>query len=79
MIMAATIVGQGKIAELTDFLRFGVVYVEDPYSQQPVQNSAGAWNCVSHLSEKSSVFRTRKAITPGATYLLQLIHHIFSG
>ncbi|KAF7432663.1 1-pyrroline-5-carboxylate dehydrogenase [Pleurotus ostreatus] len=56
-LMAATILGQGKnawqaeidaAAELTDFLRFGVKFVEELYSQQPSKNSAGAWNRVEY-------------------------------
>ncbi|KAJ8455415.1 hypothetical protein ONZ45_g18953 [Pleurotus djamor] len=56
-LMAATILGQGKnawqaeidaAAELTDFLRFGVKFVEELYSQQPAKNSAGAWNRVEY-------------------------------
>ncbi|KAG9011830.1 1-pyrroline-5-carboxylate dehydrogenase [Tulasnella sp. JGI-2019a] len=54
-IMAATMLGQGKnawqaeidaAAELVDFLRFGVKYVEELYAQQPPKNSAGVWNRV---------------------------------
>lgn len=33
-------------AQLADFLRFGVKYVEDLYTQQPPANSAGVWNRV---------------------------------
>ncbi|KAG8983232.1 1-pyrroline-5-carboxylate dehydrogenase, partial [Tulasnella sp. 427] len=56
-LMAATILGQGKnawqaeidaAAELIDFLRFGVKYVEELYSQQPPKNSAGVWNRVEY-------------------------------
>jgi 1-pyrroline-5-carboxylate dehydrogenase len=56
-LMAATILGQGKnawqaeidaAAELSDFFRFGVKYVEDLYAQQPPKNSAGAWNRVEY-------------------------------
>lgn len=56
-ILAATILGQGKnawqaeidaAAELSDFLRFGVKYVEDLYSQQPARNTAGSWNRVEY-------------------------------
>jgi 1-pyrroline-5-carboxylate dehydrogenase len=56
-IMAATILGQGKnawqaeidaAAELTDFFRFGVKFVEELYAQQPARNSAGAWNRVEY-------------------------------
>jgi len=56
-LMAATILGQGKnawqaeidaAAELSDFLRFGVKYVEELYAQQPPKNSAGAWNRVEY-------------------------------
>ncbi|KAI0070584.1 delta-1-pyrroline-5-carboxylate dehydrogenase [Panus rudis PR-1116 ss-1] len=52
-LMAATILGQGKntwqaeidaAAELSDFLRFGVKYVEELYQIQPPKNSAGSWN-----------------------------------
>jgi len=52
-LMAATMLGQGKnawqaeidaAAELADFLRFGVKYVEDMYAVQPPRNSAGVWN-----------------------------------
>ncbi|KAF5373511.1 hypothetical protein D9757_010499 [Collybiopsis confluens] len=68
-IMAATIIGQGKnawqaeidaAAELIDFLRFGVKYVEDLYSQQPVKNSAGAWNRIEYRPLEGFVF----AVTP---------------
>lgn len=56
-LLAATILGQGKnvwqaeidsAAELADFFRFGVKFVEELYAQQPSKNSAGAWKCVSH-------------------------------
>ncbi|TFK62107.1 delta-1-pyrroline-5-carboxylate dehydrogenase [Pluteus cervinus] len=56
-LLAATILGQGKnawqaeidaAAELTDFLRFGVKFVEELYAQQPARNSAGAWNRVEY-------------------------------
>ncbi|KAL7419796.1 1-pyrroline-5-carboxylate dehydrogenase [Cryptotrichosporon argae] len=52
-LMAATMLGQGKnawqaeidaAAELADFLRFGVKYVEELYAVQPPRNSAGVWN-----------------------------------
>ncbi|KAK4687431.1 1-pyrroline-5-carboxylate dehydrogenase, partial [Tremellales sp. Uapishka_1] len=52
-IMAATMLGQGKnawqaeidsAAELIDFLRFGVKFVEELYAQQPPRNSPGVWN-----------------------------------
>ncbi|KDQ15460.1 hypothetical protein BOTBODRAFT_625110 [Botryobasidium botryosum FD-172 SS1] len=52
-MLAATMLGQGKnawqaeidaAAELTDFFRFGVKFVEDLYSQQPSKNAAGSWN-----------------------------------
>lgn len=52
-LMAATMLGQGKnawqaeidaAAELADFLRFGVKYVEELYTQQPPRNSSGVWN-----------------------------------
>lgn len=54
-LMAATMLGQGKnawqaeidaAAELCDFFRFGVKFVEDLYAQQPAKNSAGAWKSV---------------------------------
>lgn len=52
-LMAATMLGQGKnawqaeidtAAELADFFRFGVKYVEELYTQQPPRNSQGIWN-----------------------------------
>ncbi|BEI82527.1 hypothetical protein CcaverHIS002_0303950 [Cutaneotrichosporon cavernicola] len=52
-IMAATMLGQGKnawqaeidsAAELVDFLRFSVKFVEELYTQQPSRNSDGVWN-----------------------------------
>ncbi|KIM36081.1 hypothetical protein M413DRAFT_449405 [Hebeloma cylindrosporum] len=52
-LIAATILGQGKntwqaeidaAAELTDFFRFGVKFVEELYAQQPAKNSSGSWN-----------------------------------
>ncbi|KAI0065810.1 delta-1-pyrroline-5-carboxylate dehydrogenase [Artomyces pyxidatus] len=56
-LLAATILGQGKnawqaeidaAAELTDFFRFGVKYVEELYAQQPPKNAPGAWNRVEY-------------------------------
>jgi 1-pyrroline-5-carboxylate dehydrogenase len=56
-LLAATILGQGKnawqaeidaAAELVDFFRFGVKFVEELYSQQPPRNSGGAWNRVEY-------------------------------
>ncbi|KXN86113.1 Delta-1-pyrroline-5-carboxylate dehydrogenase [Leucoagaricus sp. SymC.cos] len=56
-LMAATMLGQGKnvwqaeidaAAELSDFFRFGVQYVEELYAQQPPKNSPGAWNRVEY-------------------------------
>ena len=51
-IMAATMLGQGKnawqaeidaAAEMCDFWRFSVKYVEDLYNTQPPANSKGIW------------------------------------
>ncbi|ETW84213.1 hypothetical protein HETIRDRAFT_408379 [Heterobasidion irregulare TC 32-1] len=56
-LIAATILGQGKnawqaeidaAAELSDFFRFGVKYVEELYSQQPPKNASGSWNRVEY-------------------------------
>lgn len=56
-LLAATMLGQGKnawqaeidaAAELADFFRFGVKFVEQLYSQQPDQNSPGSWNRVEY-------------------------------
>ena len=33
--------------QLADFFRFGVKYVEDLYSQQPIKNAAGVWKYAS--------------------------------
>jgi len=55
-LMAATILGQGKnawqaeidaAAELADFFRFGVKFVEELYAQQP-SSSKGTWNRVEY-------------------------------
>lgn len=52
-IMAATMLGQGKnawqaeidaAAELADFLRYSVKFVDQLYSIQPAANSPGVWN-----------------------------------
>ncbi|TIB70629.1 hypothetical protein E3Q23_04112 [Wallemia mellicola] len=52
-LMAATMLGQGKntwqaeidaAAELADFLRFGVKYVEEMYAVQPPKNAPTVWN-----------------------------------
>ncbi|KAF9063098.1 delta-1-pyrroline-5-carboxylate dehydrogenase [Rhodocollybia butyracea] len=68
-LLAATILGQGKNAwqaeidagaELTDFLRFGVKFVEELYAQQPAKNSAGAWNRIEFRPLEGFVF----AVTP---------------
>ncbi|KAG5736181.1 Delta-1-pyrroline-5-carboxylate dehydrogenase, partial [Termitomyces sp. T112] len=49
-LLAATILGQGKnawqaeidaAAEFSDFLRFGVKFVDELYSQQPSKNAPG--------------------------------------
>ncbi|CAL1700066.1 unnamed protein product [Somion occarium] len=64
-LMAATILGQGKntwqaeidaAAELSDFLRFGVQYVEELYSIQPPKNSSGSWNRVEYRPLEGFVF-----------------------
>ncbi|GLB34232.1 putative delta-1-pyrroline-5-carboxylate dehydrogenase [Lyophyllum shimeji] len=56
-LMAATVLGQGKnawqaeidaAAELADFLRFGVKFVDELYAQQPSKNAAGSWNRVEY-------------------------------
>lgn len=56
-LLAATMLGQGKnawqaeidaAAEFADFLRFGVKFVEELYSQQPSKNAPGAWNRVEY-------------------------------
>ncbi|KAJ3874768.1 delta-1-pyrroline-5-carboxylate dehydrogenase [Lentinula edodes] len=68
-LLAATMLGQGKnawqaeidaAAELTDFLRFGVKFVEELYAQQPSKNSAGAWNRIEFRPLEGFVF----AVTP---------------
>ncbi|RPD66798.1 delta-1-pyrroline-5-carboxylate dehydrogenase [Lentinus tigrinus ALCF2SS1-7] len=68
-LMAATMLGQGKnawqaeidaAAELSDFFRFGVKYVEELYSQQPVKNAPGAWNRVEYRALEGFVL----AISP---------------
>ncbi|KAL7408802.1 Aldehyde/histidinol dehydrogenase [Mrakia frigida] len=52
-LMAATMLGQGKntwqaeidaAAEMADFFRFSVKFVEQLYTQQPSENSPGVWN-----------------------------------
>lgn len=56
-LLAATMLGQGKTAwqaeidaaaEMADFFRFGVKYVEQLYAQQPEKNSQGVWNRVEY-------------------------------
>ncbi|KAG6811934.1 hypothetical protein H0H92_005163 [Tricholoma furcatifolium] len=56
-LLASTILGQGKnawqaeidaAAEFSDFLRFGVKFVEELYAQQPAKNSPGVWNRVEY-------------------------------
>ncbi|TDL29956.1 delta-1-pyrroline-5-carboxylate dehydrogenase [Rickenella mellea] len=56
-LLASTMLGQGKniwqaeidaAAELADFFRFGVKFVEELYQQQPVKNSPGVWNRVEY-------------------------------
>ncbi|THV03355.1 delta-1-pyrroline-5-carboxylate dehydrogenase [Dendrothele bispora CBS 962.96] len=68
-IMAATMLGQGKnawqaeidaAAELVDFLRFGVHYVEEIYKTQPPRNAAGVWNRTEYRPLEGFVF----AVTP---------------
>ncbi|KAF9516848.1 hypothetical protein BS47DRAFT_1315007 [Hydnum rufescens UP504] len=52
-LLAATILGQGKnawqaeidaAAEMADFFRFGVKFVEELYAQQPPKNAPNVWN-----------------------------------
>ncbi|GAA6000553.1 hypothetical protein JCM10207_004547 [Rhodosporidiobolus poonsookiae] len=68
-ICAATMLGQGKnvwqaeidaAAELADFFRFGAAQVEQLYSSQPPENSAGTWNRVEYRPLEGFVF----AVTP---------------
>ncbi|XAO26956.1 1-pyrroline-5-carboxylate dehydrogenase [Cryptococcus bacillisporus CA1280] len=68
-LMAATMLGQGKnawqaeidaAAELCDFLRFSVKYVEELYQQQPPRNSTGVWNRVEYRPLEGFVL----AVTP---------------
>ncbi|TFK96579.1 delta-1-pyrroline-5-carboxylate dehydrogenase [Pterulicium gracile] len=68
-IMAATMLGQGKnvwqaeidaAAELADFLRFGVKYVEQLYAIQPPKNAAGSWNRTEYRALEGFVL----AVTP---------------
>ncbi|KAH0588121.1 hypothetical protein H2248_006842 [Termitomyces sp. 'cryptogamus'] len=56
-LLAATVLGQGKnawqaeidaAAEFSDFLRFGVKFVDELYSQQPSKNAPGVWNRVEY-------------------------------
>ncbi|KAF8219090.1 ALDH-like protein, partial [Tricholoma matsutake] len=56
-LMVATMLGQGKnvwqaeidaAAELADFFRFGVKFVEELYAQQPLKNAPGIWNRVEY-------------------------------
>ncbi|KAG1719812.1 hypothetical protein EDB19DRAFT_1918523 [Suillus lakei] len=56
--VTATMLGQGETrgrlrsmlvaAELSDFFRFGVKYVEELYAQQSPKNSAESWNRVEY-------------------------------
>ncbi|KAF8687076.1 hypothetical protein AX14_003721 [Amanita brunnescens Koide BX004] len=64
-LMAATMLGQGKnawqaeidaAAELIDFFRFGVKFVEELYSQQPPRNTPGSWNRVEYRPLEGFVF-----------------------
>ncbi|KAL7008531.1 1-pyrroline-5-carboxylate dehydrogenase [Cystobasidiomycetes sp. EMM_F5] len=68
-LCASVMLGQGKnvwqaeidaAAELCDFLRFGVKYVEELYSIQPPQNAPGVWNRVEYRPLDGFVF----AVTP---------------
>ncbi|KAH9927071.1 delta-1-pyrroline-5-carboxylate dehydrogenase [Epithele typhae] len=68
-LMAATMLGQGKnawqaeidaAAEMSDFFRFGVKYVEELYAQQPSKNAPGAWNRVEYRALEGFVL----AISP---------------
>ena len=38
--------GYAPIAQMSDFFRFGVKFVEELYAQQPSKNAPGAWKCV---------------------------------
>lgn len=68
-LLAATMLGQGKtcwqaeidaIAETVDFLRFGVQYAQDIYSQQPPKNANGNWNWMDYRPLEGFVV----AVTP---------------
>lgn len=68
-LMAATMLGQGKnawqaeidaAAEMADFFRFGVQYVEELFQIQPPQNSPGVWNRVEYRPLEGFVL----AVTP---------------
>ncbi|KAG2115898.1 Aldehyde/histidinol dehydrogenase [Suillus discolor] len=55
-LVAATMLGQGKntwqadidAVELSDFLCFGVKYVEELHAQQPPKNAVGSWNRIEY-------------------------------
>ncbi|KAJ5072828.1 delta-1-pyrroline-5-carboxylate dehydrogenase [Anaeramoeba ignava] len=69
VMMAATMLGQGKniwqaeidcMAELADFLRFNLKYIEEIYSNQPKINSTAVWNRLEYRPLEGFVL----AITP---------------
>jgi 1-pyrroline-5-carboxylate dehydrogenase len=68
-ISAATMLCQSKtvyqseidaVAELADFLRFNVYYLEQLYKEQPIRNSPGIWNRMEYRPLEGFVL----AITP---------------
>lgn len=68
-VMAATMLGQGKnawqaeidaAAELADFLRFSVKFVDQLYAIQPAANSPGVWNRTEYRALEGFVL----AVTP---------------
>lgn len=68
-MLAATIMGQGKnvyqaeidaIAELVDFFRFNIKYIEKMYLTSPIGGTPGVWNRVSYRPLEGFVY----AVTP---------------
>lgn len=68
-LLAATMIGQGKNAwqaeidagaEICDFLRFGVKYIDDMYQIQPLRNAPAVWNRTEYRALEGFVL----AVTP---------------
>jgi 1-pyrroline-5-carboxylate dehydrogenase len=82
-LIAATILEQGKnawqaeidaTAELADFSCFGVKFVKDLYSQQPLKNAPGSWNRVEYVAAGEGFHTTTLTDKSRHSWEIKILH-----